>query len=84
LLADADIAAAQKTLLAALAECRGSVVIVSNEVGGGIVPEAALSRRFREHQGRLNQALGAQADFAALVVAGLPIVLKGTPPEAHS
>jgi adenosylcobinamide kinase/adenosylcobinamide-phosphate guanylyltransferase len=81
LMADAETTVAQAGLLAALADCRGTVVIVSNEVGAGIVPEAALSRRFREDQGRLNQALAAKADFAALIVAGLPLVLKGAAPK---
>jgi adenosylcobinamide kinase/adenosylcobinamide-phosphate guanylyltransferase len=56
------------------------IVIVSNEVGQGIVPDNALSRQFREAQGRLNIALAAQSDLAVQVVAGLPNVLKGMLP----
>ncbi|MBV1895326.1 MAG: bifunctional adenosylcobinamide kinase/adenosylcobinamide-phosphate guanylyltransferase, partial [Rhodobacteraceae bacterium] len=52
-------------------------IIVSNEVGHGIVPDNALSRRFREAQGRLNIALAAQADLVVQVTAGLPNTLKG-------
>ena len=72
-----DVTTAQNDLLSTLAKCAAPVVIVSNEVGHGIVPDNALARAFREAQGRLNVALAAQADLAVLVVAGLPQVLKG-------
>jgi len=77
---EAELATATDTLLAALHACAAPWVIVSNEVGHGIVPDNALARRFREAQGRLNIALAAQADLAVLVTAGLPQVLKGTVP----
>lgn len=77
MLADGDIPTERGNLLAALAACPAPVVVVTNEVGGGIVPENALARAFREEQGRLNIALAAQADCAVQVVAGLPNVLKG-------
>ena len=77
---DADLAEAQTTLIAALRACAAPWVIVSNEVGHGIVPDNPLARRFRETQGRLNIALAAEADLAVLVVAGLPLVLKGLLP----
>ncbi|WP_037317232.1 bifunctional adenosylcobinamide kinase/adenosylcobinamide-phosphate guanylyltransferase [Ruegeria halocynthiae] len=80
LLAEHDLEQAQATLLQALQSCRAPVVIVSNEVGYGIVPENALSRRFREAQGRLNIALAAQADLVVQVTAGLPLALKGQLP----
>lgn len=80
LLADHDIPAAQSSLLNALATCAAPVVIVSNEVGQGIVPDNAMSRSFREAQGRLNIALAARADLVVQVTAGLPNVLKGTLP----
>jgi len=67
-------------LLMAVKECRAPVVIVSNEVGHGIVPDNALARRFREAQGRLNISLAEQADLVVLVTAGLPQVLKGQLP----
>lgn len=73
---DRDVAAAQKDLLGHLDSCRARWVVVSNEVGHGIVPENALARRFREAQGRLNIALAAQANRVVQVIAGLPRVLK--------
>ena len=67
-------------LLAALDEgLAGDVVLVSNEVGMGIVPWGAISRSFADEAGRLNQAVAARADRAVLVAAGLPLVLKGAP-----
>jgi adenosylcobinamide kinase/adenosylcobinamide-phosphate guanylyltransferase len=53
-------------------------VVVSNEVGSGIVPEYPLGRRFRDAQGILNQRIAALADRVVLVVAGLPMPVKGT------
>lgn len=79
MLSDSDIAAAQSGLIRSIRDCKADLVIVSNEVGHGIVPENALARRFREAQGRLNIALAAEADLVFHVVAGLPQVLKGTP-----
>jgi adenosylcobinamide kinase/adenosylcobinamide-phosphate guanylyltransferase len=77
LLADQDIAAASARLLTALATCPAHVIVVSNEVGHGIVPDNTLARQFRNAQGRLNQLLAAQADLVVQVIAGLPQTLKG-------
>jgi adenosylcobinamide kinase/adenosylcobinamide-phosphate guanylyltransferase len=59
-------------------------VIVSNEVGQGIVPENKLARQFRIEQGRLNRRLAAQANCVIGVMAGLPFALKGEMPVAFT
>jgi adenosylcobinamide kinase/adenosylcobinamide-phosphate guanylyltransferase len=55
----------------------GDVLLVSNEVGLGIVPMGALSRRFVDEAGRLHQSIAAQCERVLFVTAGLPIALKG-------
>ncbi|MEC5323102.1 bifunctional adenosylcobinamide kinase/adenosylcobinamide-phosphate guanylyltransferase [Aurantimonas sp. A3-2-R12] len=55
----------------------GSVILVSNEVGLGIVPENEMARDFRDHAGRLHQAVAAVAAKVLFVTAGLPMILKG-------
>lgn len=57
----------------------GELILVSNEVGMGIVPLGALSRRFADEAGRLNQDVAARTGRVILVAAGLPLVLKGAP-----
>lgn len=76
LLAERDIAIATGELRAACREAAGPVVLVSNEVGLGIVPQNALARRFRDEAGRLHQRLAAQADRVVFMVAGLPMQVK--------
>jgi len=71
---DAEIAQLERALEAATAP----IVMVSNEVGSGIVPEHPLGRRFRDLQGMLNQRMAARADRVVLMVAGLPLAVKGT------
>ena len=66
----------QNALLEALARSDQSVIIVSNEVGSGIVPEHPLGRQYRDMAGSLNQKLAAAADKVVMTVAGLPIFLK--------
>ncbi|MEL7164485.1 MAG: bifunctional adenosylcobinamide kinase/adenosylcobinamide-phosphate guanylyltransferase [Pseudomonadota bacterium] len=75
-----DLGTAQAELLAACVATPAPVVVVSNEVGQGIVPDNALARQFREAQGRLNIALAAQANCVVHVLAGLPHVRKGEMP----
>ncbi len=63
-------------LAAALDARAAPTVLVSNEVGLGIVPDNALARRFRDAAGRLHQQVAARADHVVLMVAGLPMVVK--------
>jgi adenosylcobinamide kinase/adenosylcobinamide-phosphate guanylyltransferase len=76
LLADHDFAAAAQHLVDTLAGARSPVILVSNEVGMGIVPDNALARQFRDMAGRLNQQVAAIADRAELMVSGLSLTLK--------
>ena len=71
---------AQRTdFLDALEDAGADLVMVSNEVGMGIVPWGAISRSFTDEAGRLNQAVAALCEHAVFVVAGLPLALKGSP-----
>jgi adenosylcobinamide kinase/adenosylcobinamide-phosphate guanylyltransferase len=63
-------------LCAALDARHAPTVIVSNEVGLGIVPDNALARAFRDEAGRLHQQVAARADRVVFMVAGLPMVVK--------
>ena len=79
LLAEPPILDAERArLLTALPTLSGDVVLVSNEVGMGLVAPEPLGRRFVDEAGRLHQAVAALADRVVLVVAGLPMALKGT------
>jgi adenosylcobinamide kinase/adenosylcobinamide-phosphate guanylyltransferase len=72
-----DLEEAMTHLGEALGARDGATVLVANEVGLGIVPDNALARRFRDAQGVLNQRLAAQANRVVLMVAGLPLTVKG-------
>jgi adenosylcobinamide kinase/adenosylcobinamide-phosphate guanylyltransferase len=76
LLAGADIDSEIAELEKAVDAYDGSVVLVANEVGSGLVPDNALGRRFRDLQGVLNQRIAARADRVVLMVAGLPLIVK--------
>jgi adenosylcobinamide kinase/adenosylcobinamide-phosphate guanylyltransferase len=65
-------------LLDALRSAPASIVLVSNEVGWGVVPPYPAGRRYRDALGELNQRVAAVADNVVLMVAGLPLALKGT------
>lgn len=76
MLEERDVAPETAALEAALAARGGPTVLVSNEVGQGIVPDNALARRFRDEAGRLHQRLAARADRVLFMVAGLPLTVK--------
>lgn len=76
MLAERDTDGATAQLTQVMADAPGTLILVANEVGLGIVPENALARRFRDAAGWLNQAIAARADEVLFVAAGLPLRLK--------
>ena len=64
-------------LVSALSSTPAPVIVVSNEVGLGIVPDNSMARAFRDHAGRLHQKIAAVADDVYFVAAGLPLKMKG-------
>ena len=78
MLAEANVEEKTAQLEETLAATKGPLVLVANEVGSGIVPSYPLGRRFRDMQGILNQRMAARAERVILMVAGLPLALKGT------
>jgi adenosylcobinamide kinase / adenosylcobinamide-phosphate guanylyltransferase len=78
MLAEANVEEEIAQLEETLAATNGPLVLVANEVGSGIVPSYPLGRRFRDMQGILNQRMAARAERVILMVAGLPLALKGT------
>jgi len=71
-----EVSVYQNRLLETLSRRRQAVIVVSNEVGSGIVPEHPLGREFRDLAGILNQKLAAMADRVVLTVAGIPVNIK--------
>ena len=67
----------KKALLETLPNMQAAVLLVSNEVGMGIVPLGEINRQFQDEQGRLNQAVAKLADTVSFISSGLPIRLKG-------
>jgi adenosylcobinamide kinase / adenosylcobinamide-phosphate guanylyltransferase len=67
----------REKFLAILPTLDTDIILVSNEVGMGIVPLGEINRQFQDEQGRLNQAIAAIADKVTFVAAGLPLSLKG-------
>lgn len=76
LLADADISFESRQLYDAIARFEGTLILVANEVGLGIVPDNALARAFRDAAGQLNQLVAATVREVVLLTAGLPLTLK--------
>jgi adenosylcobinamide kinase/adenosylcobinamide-phosphate guanylyltransferase len=75
-----DIEVEMQGLVGTLKIAAGPVIIVSNEVGLGIVPDNPLARAFRDNLGRANQLVAAAADVVVFMAAGIPIILKGSLP----
>ncbi len=73
---DDDILGRVRSLSAALREFTGTVIVVSNEVGLGVVPDNPLARRFRDLAGFLNQEIARVADEAFFLAAGIPMRMK--------
>jgi adenosylcobinamide kinase/adenosylcobinamide-phosphate guanylyltransferase len=63
-------------LVETLPQLPGRIIVVSNEVGWGVVPMHPVSRLFADEQGRLNQRIAAVCEQVTLVAAGLPLCLK--------
>ncbi len=78
---DKNIERAAETLARSLGTLAGPVILVSNEVGLGIVPENALARRFRDAQGWLNQRLAMHCETVVFIAAGLALQLKPERPS---
>jgi len=76
MMVERDISDAFKELCDVLPELEGELILVSNEVGQGIVPDNAMARAFRDYAGRLHQDIAALADEVYFVTAGLPQKLK--------
>jgi adenosylcobinamide kinase/adenosylcobinamide-phosphate guanylyltransferase len=76
MLAGRDPAPAVASLADAITTLAGPAILISNEVGMGIVPDHKLGREFRDWQGRANQQIALACDAAILIIAGLPLQLK--------
>ena len=74
--AEKDIAEATSSLIEAIDARRDPVILVTNEVGGGIVPQNELARRFRDEAGRLNQIVANAVDEVYTCISGIPLKLK--------
>ncbi|MGM0420092.1 MAG: bifunctional adenosylcobinamide kinase/adenosylcobinamide-phosphate guanylyltransferase [Bacillota bacterium] len=72
----ADLQAELAGLITLITDKEGLLLMVTNEVGMGLVPPGQLSRNFRDEAGRLNQWLAAQAEQVFFTVAGIPLNLK--------
>ena len=73
----ASVAAPAPTLASAIAACAGPLVLISNEIGMGVIPMGPQSRAFVDALGNLNQAAAAACERVTLMSAGLPMLLKG-------
>lgn len=78
---EGDVAERIAALTVSLRELPGLIVVVSNEVGMGLVPDNALGRSFRDAQGQLNQSVAEICETVIFTAAGLPLALKGKLPS---
>ena len=76
MVAGREVEAESARLLEALSGLAGPVVLVSNEVGQGVVPDNAMARQFVDHAGFLHQGIAERADAVVCMTAGLPHRLK--------
>ncbi len=72
-----DVDGATEDLITSVRDCNSDIVLVSNEVGLGIVPVNALARSYRDASGRMNMRVAAAADEVYFLAAGLPLQMKG-------
>ncbi len=79
LLAERNLDQETARLVQAIDDAQGPIILVSNEVGHGIVPATPLGRVFRDEQGRLNQRLATACDAVVFIAAGCPVLLKPAP-----
>ena len=77
MMAERDMASAFTSLTEFLPTAKSRIVLVSNEVGLGIVPENRMAREFRDHAGRLHQMIAAASAEVYFIAAGLPLKMKG-------
>jgi len=66
-----------RELIAAIDEAEATFIVVSNEVGMGLVPDNALGREYRDNLGKVNQMLASRSNVVYLMVAGIPVKIKG-------
>lgn len=68
-------------IIEASLKCQATVIIVSNEVGSGLVPANPIGRLYRDILGRTNQSIARNADLVYLMVTGIPLLIKGNKDE---
>ena len=77
MLEERDVELDIERLVESLESVYGALILVSNEIGLGLVPDTELGREFRDLHGRMNQRVAAVCDRVVFMVAGLPVVVKG-------
>jgi len=83
LLGEDEAARRAGDLAACARDAAATVIVITNEVGSGIVPENALARRFRDCAGRANQVIAREAREVVLLTSGIPLVIKGGKGTVH-